>query len=210
MSFTTQMESYLEENPWEETLEEFRTLYYGMFTTPCDTVFGRPKDAKKYLIPARNLIHGFSTYVSDAELFPEISNNITSRLRIIRHRIKYTSFDLAPFEPLASLILSNATDIEVWKSLLQLVDTLESIFASQDEKVKNPAAKSIFRRAGTTQDCTEQKMEKLKLLLRRELHGSVYLNVQGFWKKYFTNKSWVKNCIDLAKEFVKRSAEDDL
>ncbi|CCU75944.1 serine/threonine protein kinase Sgk2 [Blumeria hordei DH14] len=53
-------------------------------------------------------------------------------------------------------------------------------------------------------------MESLKLLLRRELHGLVYINVQGFWKKYFTNKLWVKNCIDLAKEFVKRSAEDDL
>nr|ABW72073.1 serine/threonine protein kinase domain protein [Blumeria hordei] len=53
-------------------------------------------------------------------------------------------------------------------------------------------------------------MESLKLLLRRELHGSVYLNVQGFWKKYFTNKLWVDNCIDLAKEYVKRSTEDDL
>ncbi|CAD6505694.1 BgTH12-01184 [Blumeria graminis f. sp. triticale] len=130
------------------------------------------------------MIDGFSTYISDGQLVPQCNDNLESRLKIIRHRIKSTSFDLAPFEPLASLILTNATDIEIWKSLVQLVDTLESIFAFQEKKVENLAAKSIFRRAGTTQ--------------------------AWFWKKYFTNKLWEDKCIGLAKEFVKRSAEDDL
>ncbi|CAD6501133.1 BgTH12-01387 [Blumeria graminis f. sp. triticale] len=35
------------------------------------------------------------------------------------------------------------------------------------------------------------------------------MNVQGFWKKYFTNKIWEKNCIDLAKDFLKRSGEEN-
>ncbi|VDB83604.1 Bgt-51701 [Blumeria graminis f. sp. tritici] len=52
-------------------------------------------------------------------------------------------------------------------------------------------------------------MERLKILLCRELHGLVYINGQGFWKKYFANKLWEDNCIGLAKEFMKRSAEDD-
>ncbi|SZF00606.1 unnamed protein product [Blumeria hordei] len=204
------MESYLAQRPLIRILDFFRAIYYSFFTTPCDMVFDKPKTSTNYLDPVGNLILDFSIYISDAELFPNTSDNINSRLRIIRHRIRYTSFDLAPFEPLASLILSNSTDIDVWKSLLQLVVTLESIFATQDEKFENPAAKSIFRRAGTNQAYTEQKMECLKSLLRRELQGSVYLNVQGFWKKYFTNKLWVEDCIDLAKEFMKRSAEDDL
>ncbi|VDB83518.1 Bgt-20298 [Blumeria graminis f. sp. tritici] len=103
--------------------------------------------------------------------------------------------------------------MEVWKSLLQLLDTLESILAFQEEKEekeKNIAAESVFRRAATTQASKDLKLEELKELLRRELHGSVFMNVQGFWKKYFTNKTWEKNCIDLAKEFVKRSGEEDL
>ncbi|SZF00711.1 unnamed protein product [Blumeria hordei] len=104
-------------------------------------------------------------------------------------------------------------NIEVWKSLLQLLDTLEAILASQEEKEEkgeNVAAESVFRRAASTQACKDLKLEELKELLRRELHGSVYMNVQGFWKKYFTNKTWQENCIDLAKNFVRRSGEDDL
>ncbi|VCU41259.1 Bgt-50439 [Blumeria graminis f. sp. tritici] len=122
--------------------------------------------------------------------------------------MKSATFDLVLFEPLASLILTNATDIEVWKSLLQFADTLELIFKSQEKKEESLDAKSVFRRAGTTQACTEQKMEKLKILLRKELHSSVYLNVQGFWRIHFTKKLWEDNCIGLAKEYVKRSAED--
>ncbi|VDB83495.1 Bgt-50829, partial [Blumeria graminis f. sp. tritici] len=29
----------------------------------CETVFAKPKNARKYLNPVRNLIDGFSTYV---------------------------------------------------------------------------------------------------------------------------------------------------
>ncbi|VCU40096.1 Bgt-50050, partial [Blumeria graminis f. sp. tritici] len=35
-------------------------------------------------------------------------------------------------------------------------------------------------------------------------------NIYGFCSKYFTQKSWTNNCIELAKEYVKRSREDDL
>ncbi|SZE99255.1 unnamed protein product [Blumeria hordei] len=210
MSLTSEMETYLAEHPLERILDNFRAIYYVFFITPCDTVFAKPKNSRKYLDPVRTLIDGFLIYVNHSPLIPGVTNNIQSRLTVISSRIASTPFELAPFEPLASLILTDATDVEVWKSLLLVVDTLESIFASQDSKVKNLSAKSIFRRAGTTQACTEQKMESLKLLLRREMHGSVYINVQGFWKKYFTNKLWVDNCIDLAKEYVKRSTEDDL
>ncbi|CAD6501117.1 BgTH12-01371 [Blumeria graminis f. sp. triticale] len=210
MSLSTQMERYLAKHPLEQILDNFHDGYYANFYATCETVFAKPKNARKYLNPVRNLIDGFSTYVSDGQLVPQCNDNLKSRLIIIRHRIKSTPFDLAPFEPLASLILTDATDTEIWKSLVQLVGTLESIFASQEKKVENVAAKSIFRRAGTTQACTEQTMERLKILLRRELHGSVYINVQGFWKNYFTNKLWEDKCIGLAKEFMKRSAEDDL
>ncbi|CCU74485.1 serine/threonine protein kinase domain protein [Blumeria hordei DH14] len=210
MSLTSEMETYLAKHPLEQILDTFHDVYHANFYKPCDTVFAKPKNSNKYLNPVRCLMDGFLNYVNRSPLIPEVTNNIQSRLTVIAFRIASTSFDLAPFEPLASLILTDATDIEVWKSLLQLADTLESIFASQEIKEENLAAKSIFRRARTTQACTEQKMESLKQLLHRELHGSVYINVQGFWKKYFTNKLWVDNCIDLAKEFVKRSTENDL
>ncbi|EPQ66878.1 hypothetical protein BGT96224_4056, partial [Blumeria graminis f. sp. tritici 96224] len=74
----------------------------------------------------------------------------------------------------------------------------------------NPGAISMFRRTGITREWTEQTMLHLKMMLRRELYGSVFINVYGFCIKYFTQKSWTNNCIELAKEYVKRSGEDDL
>ncbi|CAD6501124.1 BgTH12-01378 [Blumeria graminis f. sp. triticale] len=181
------MEKYLAQHPLEQILDFFRDGYDANFYSNCETVFAKPKQSKKFLNHVRNLIKLFFDYIHRAQFLPDDTSNIESRLIKLSYRIESTPFDLAPFEPLASLILSNATDIEVWKSLLQLLDTLESILASQEEKEekeKNIAAESVFRRAATTQ--------------------------ARFWKKYFTNKTWEDHCIDLAKEFVKRSGEEDL
>ncbi|SZF01258.1 unnamed protein product [Blumeria hordei] len=68
----------------------------------------------------------------------------------------------------------------------------------------------MFRRTGITREWTEQTMLHLKPMLRRELYGSVFINVYGFCSKYFTQKSGTNNYIELAKEYVKRSEEDDL
>ncbi|VDB83504.1 Bgt-20301 [Blumeria graminis f. sp. tritici] len=207
------MEKYLAEHPIKHILNNFRYGYQACYFTTGNEVFGNQKNSEEQFEPVINLIKLFSDYIRYAPLLPNVTNNVNSRLIKLRYRIESTPFDLAPFEPLASLILSNATDIEVWKSLLQLLDTLESILASQEEKEekeKNIAAESVFRRAATTQASKDLKLEELKELLRRELHGSVFMNVQGFWKKYFTNKTWEDHCIDLAKEFVKRSGEEDL
>ncbi|VCU40398.1 Bgt-50976 [Blumeria graminis f. sp. tritici] len=121
------MEKYLAQHPWERILKIFRTLYYSYFTTPCDTVFALPNDSETHLDPVRYLIENFTIYIRRAPLLPNVTDNIISRLIKLSYRIESTPFDLAPFELLASLILSNVTDIKVWKSLLQLLDTVESI-----------------------------------------------------------------------------------
>ena len=109
-----------------------------------------------------------------------------------------TPFELAPFVPLATLILNFASDVEVWQSLLELVDMLEKVIEGQEEKIENPVAKSMFRRAGITREWTKQTMLHLKMLLRQELMGSVFINVYGFCSKYFTEKSWTNDCTQLA------------
>ncbi|CCU78151.1 serine/threonine-protein kinase Sgk2 [Blumeria hordei DH14] len=124
--------------------------------------------------------------------------------------MKTTPFELATFAPLATLILYCASDTEVWISLLELVDTLEKIIEAQEVKLDDPGAKSMFGRTGITRDWTKQTMLHIKMMLRRELYGSVFFNVYSFCSKYFTQKSWTKNCIELAKKYVKRSEEDDL
>ncbi|CCU82070.1 serine/threonine-protein kinase Sgk2, partial [Blumeria hordei DH14] len=190
MSLTITMKEHLAMNPLEPILLPFRVLYHGFFNTPCDAIFEKCKDF-------RHLI--------DSHI-----NNIKSRLTRISKWMKTTPFELAPFAPLATLILNCASDTEIWISLLELVDTLEKIIEAQEAKLDDRGAKSMFRRTGITRDWTKQTMLHIKMMLRRELYGSVFFNVYGFCSKYFTQKSWTKDCIELAKEYVKRSEEDDL
>ncbi|CAD6499908.1 BgTH12-04013 [Blumeria graminis f. sp. triticale] len=134
--------------------------------------------------PVKNLVVSLKNYIDKGHLLTEDINHIGSRFTKIINWMESTQFDLDPFVPLATLILNHASDTEVWISLLELVDTLEKIIEAQEEKLDNPAAKSMFRRTGITREC--------------------------FCSKYFTQKSWTNDCIELAKEYVKRSGEDDL
>ncbi|VCU40427.1 Bgt-51727 [Blumeria graminis f. sp. tritici] len=53
-------------------------------------------------------------------------------------------------------------------------------------------------------------MECSKELLRRELYGLELVNVQEFWKKYFSNRSGKTKYLGLIKGFEKRTAEEDM
>ncbi|SZF06422.1 unnamed protein product [Blumeria hordei] len=129
-------------------------------------------------------------------------------------RIKYwldsTVLDLAPFEPLARLILKNGSDLEVWQCLMHLVDTLEAIIKGPTDQPKKLAADSIDRRAGAPLDRAGKTMEELKESMRLELSGSVFTNVKGFRKKYFEKPKWSKQCRALSKEYKAHSGEEKL
>ncbi|CAD6504013.1 BgTH12-05751 [Blumeria graminis f. sp. triticale] len=118
----------------DDILKTFRSLYNSYFTTPCDRVFEKPKDLSKCRIPIQNLIDRFIHYINNASLREERNNKIGSRLKSIGSWMKSTSFDLAPFEPLATLILNHATDREVWCSLNHLIETLEIIIVTASFK----------------------------------------------------------------------------
>ncbi|CCU76519.1 serine/threonine protein kinase domain protein [Blumeria hordei DH14] len=116
---------------------------------------------------------------------------------------------MAPFEPIARLILDHAPDLEVWQSLMQLVDTLESSIKKCDNQSNKLVANSIFRRVGANHRA-EKTMEELKESMRHELSGSVFMNDKGFWKKYFVTPKWSKHCVLLSKEYEARSGEAKL
>ncbi|SZF00970.1 unnamed protein product [Blumeria hordei] len=210
MSLTITMKEYLAMNPLESLLQNFRALHAAFFEIPCEIIFGKLRNSSTCRNPVTNLVNSLNFYLIQGHLIDSHINNIKSRLTRISEWMKTTPFELAPFAPLATLILNCASDNEVWISLLELVDTLEKIIEAQEAKLDDPGAKSMFRRTGITRDWAKQTMLHIKMMLRRELYGSVFFNVYGFCSKYFTQKSWTKNCIKLAKEYVKISEEDDL
>ncbi|CCU82701.1 serine/threonine-protein kinase Sgk2 [Blumeria hordei DH14] len=114
---------------------------------------------------------------------------------------------MTPFEPVANLILNHATDLEIWNSLMQLVDELVIIMSATDEQLDKLASESIYRRVVESHDGLQMKMEDLKQAMSGELEGSVFVNVIGFWDKYFESKRMKKQRDGLIEKFVELSAE---
>ncbi|CCU75490.1 serine/threonine-protein kinase Sgk2 [Blumeria hordei DH14] len=114
---------------------------------------------------------------------------------------------MTPFEPVTNLILNYATDLEIWNSLMQLVDELVIIMSTTDEQLDELATESIYRRVVESHDGVQMNMEDLKQAMSGELEGSVFVNVIGYWDKYFESKRMKKQRDGLIEKFLELSEE---
>ncbi|SZF02529.1 unnamed protein product [Blumeria hordei] len=210
MSLTEEVVDYLQETPLSGILTHFCDAFKVNFNDTGDTVFENPAGEVASRRSLLNLFSRFTLYVSEGNLVLSDSKNLLPRMTRIKYWLTSTMFDLAPFEPLARLILNNGSDIEVWQCLMHLVDTLEVMIKGLTDQPQKLAAASIYRRAAGPLDRAGKTMEELKELMRHELSGSVFMNVKGFWKKYFEKPKWSRQCRALSKEYKARSGEEKL
>ncbi|VDB90789.1 Bgt-50891 [Blumeria graminis f. sp. tritici] len=121
--------------------------------------------------------------------------------------MKIVSYDLAPFEMLVTLILKQATELEILNSLNDLIDKLEAKMVATDTELKNIAAKPMFRRVLESREVIPRTMECLKNAMRRELNGSIFFNTIGFRKNYSQNLRLDKKRDSITKTFLECSLE---
>ncbi|CCU82687.1 serine/threonine protein kinase domain protein, partial [Blumeria hordei DH14] len=209
MTLTVDILHYLKKNPLTTIFEDFRDMYSVHFTVADNNVFGNPRGQVVSGRPLITLICLLTQHVHRGNFEYSEYANLYTRMSSICSWMETTPFDMAPFEPIARLILDHAPDLEVWQSLVQLVDTLESSIKESDNQSNKLVANSIFRRVGANHRA-EKTMEELKDSMRHELSGSVFMNVKGFWKKYFVTPKWSKHCVLLSKEYEARSGEAKL
>ncbi|SZF01000.1 unnamed protein product [Blumeria hordei] len=166
---TAKMEKYLAKHPLEQILDEFRTVYFSYFTIRCDTVSAKPNNS--------------------CQLLPDVTNNIESRIIKLSYRIEASPFDLAPYEPLATLILTNATGI-------QALDTriLRGKLSDEVNFQACPYYTNSYRAENETfERIVPQACERARIL-----------------EKNFLNKSRENKYISLAKGFMKRTTEGEM
>ncbi|SZF03906.1 unnamed protein product [Blumeria hordei] len=209
MPLNNDIVEYLEEKPLTSIFEDFRIIYNASFHDLGDKVFGNPRGQVVSGRPLITLICQLSHHVHRGNFEYSECANLYTRMSSICSWMETTPFDMAPFEPIARLILDHAPDLEVWQSLMQLIDTLQSSIKESDNQSNKLVANSIFRRVGANHRA-EKTMEELKKSMRHELSGSVFMNVKGFWKKYFVTPKWSKHCVLLSKEYEARSGEANL
>ncbi|CAD6506426.1 BgTH12-07352 [Blumeria graminis f. sp. triticale] len=207
MSLNMDIAAHLAKKPLDKVLRSFRGLYSVCFNNSCDGVFDNPKSLKECRDPLENLIVMYIAYIQWSFDTPTQVKKLLSRLRTIESWMYSTTFDLVPFEPVATLILNHATDLEIWNSLILLVDELEKIMSATEDQLEELATESIYRRVVESSDGAQMNMEDLKQALSGELEGSVFVNVIGFWDKYFESKRIKVERDGLTKKFMELSAE---
>ncbi|SZF00305.1 unnamed protein product [Blumeria hordei] len=201
--------AHLAKKPLDKVLRSFRGSYSLNYNTPCDRVFDKPKNSIGFRDPHEDLIVKLIDYVQYSFVRPSKVKKLLSRLNTIDSWMTSIEFDMTPFEPVANLILNHATDLEIWNSLMQLVDELVIIMSATDEQLDELASESIYRRVVESHDGLQMKMEDLKQAMSGELEGSVFVNVIGFWNKYFESERIKKQRDGLIEKFSELSEEPE-
>ncbi|CAD6506424.1 BgTH12-07350, partial [Blumeria graminis f. sp. triticale] len=172
ISLNRDIAAHLAKKPLDKVLRSFRGLYSLCFNNSCDGVFDNPKSLKECRDPLEDLILKFIAYIQRSFDTPTQVKKLLSRLRTIESWMYSSTFDLVPFEPVATLILNQATDLEIWNSLILLVDELEKIMSATEDQLEELATESIYRRVLESSDGAQMNMEDLKQALSGELEGS--------------------------------------
>ncbi|SZF00314.1 unnamed protein product [Blumeria hordei] len=207
MSLNIDIEAHLAKKPLDKILDSFRIQYQYHFPSQQAKIFDNPKNFDKCRAPHEDLILKLIDYVENSFIKPSKVKKLLSRLQTIKSWMTSIEFDMTPFEPVANLILNHATDLEIWNSLMQLVDELVRIMSATDEQLDELASESIYRRVVESHDGLQMNMEDLKQAMSGELEGSVFVNVIGFWEKYFESERKKKQRNGLIEKFVELSEE---
>ncbi|SZF05411.1 unnamed protein product [Blumeria hordei] len=144
-------------------------------------------------------------YYAQTRLPPSADNtNMPARIISLEKRLASENTSSRHFIPLVNSILDEETDIEIWKELTDLVNSLEPISLNVMDVRLAPYTNSQHLRCTAPFVGPDQFMEYLKDELRTELAGTNFENVDGFYKKYFEETTWANKCEDIAKRYVNR------
>ncbi|SZF05210.1 unnamed protein product [Blumeria hordei] len=157
-----------------------------------------------------NLMNSLSNYTQNNVVLSSEDAIMDIRLSSIQKRLALHSIQLTSFIPLINSISSNATDIDVWNEVTQLVDTHELIQSAETNMTTGQHVDAYHRRCSAPLEGPDQIMGTLKEALRTELAGSVFENVRGFYKSYFEGPKWANHCEEIAKHYKNRPDKETI
>ena len=129
---------------------------------------------------------------------------VDRELASIYVRIGVENFEPAPFLPLIHTVVKKASDIEIWKSILQLVVSTSRITPPPS---KPSYGGTPIKYGSASHQGSEQTKMLLEQALRDELWDCSYINVPGFFEKYFGGKSWTQQSKDMFDKIKQEHAD---
>ncbi|SZF05211.1 unnamed protein product [Blumeria hordei] len=154
--------------------------------------------------PLEHLFASLTFYAQHNAVPTSINAYIDSRFTTIAKRLALQTIQLNSFIPLINSIIYNATDNEIWNNVIYLVDLEEPIKPLETNIPFTNQGESRHRRCTAPYEGVDQIMQTLKEALRTELAGTIFKNVDGFYKKYFEGTTWAGQCEEIAKLYKNR------
>ncbi|KEF50785.1 uncharacterized protein A1O9_13163, partial [Exophiala aquamarina CBS 119918] len=121
--------------------------------------------------------------------------NVAAELATILGRLRQGQFDYAHCLPLVRLTVQRASDLEIWRAVLDLIATPSSV-------TPPPGVPAAFddtpvTHSSASQQGGEQTRELVKKKIFEEIRSCTYREVGGFFQKYFEGKDWTPRTLDI-------------
>ena len=137
----------------------------------------------------------------------ETRGTVAGELASAFKRLNSDEADLTPFLALARLVAQRASDVEAWKAVLQLIADLARRTPPSSILPSFGSTTRIFSSA--SQEGSEQTRRLVEPLLREELRDCSYVEVEGFFDKYFEKKKWTEKSKQIYETVKHRIAFPD-
>ncbi|VCU41191.1 Bgt-50761 [Blumeria graminis f. sp. tritici] len=155
-----------------------------------------------------NLLSTFHIYSQDCSVPSTIDKNMSGRIFSIYRQMNSKAIQISYFQPLVTSILFNCSDAEIWSHLTDLVNNLEPITHLQLDASSShhPDAQHIYTTAQLKG--ADETMDILKDALRKELTGTVFEDVTGFYEKFFEKPLWASKCKKISESYANRKDQE--
>ena len=127
---------------------------------------------------------------------------LDDELASLSGKVRLDNFDLSPFTPLTTAVANDDTDVEIWKAVLQIIDSISRITPLRS--IPNSYLGTPFTRSTAAHQDSTQIRSELEQPLLMELSGCTYDNTSDFEKKYFEEKEWSGQCSDIYKQLSEK------
>lgn len=204
-SISTQNEIFIKEKSLGASLDAIKSS----FKQRDEETFSASSDETTDVVSLRDAI---SNLIATLQLHP-VARKLRSassrrpldgELASLYAKARSDDFDLSPFTPLTKAVTNDATDLEIWNAVLQLIDSFS--------RVTPPPSfhgTPFTRSSAAFQDSTQTRSE-LEQPLLMELSGCTYDNTGDFDKKHFEEKDWSGSCSDIYRRLSEKHDGDAL
>ena len=123
---------------------------------------------------------------------------INRMLPSICTRLLVNDIDLSYFTPLTILVANEASDLDIWQAVLQLVDLSRTTPPS--ESIATTYTGTPRTRSTASFQDSSQTRKNLRQPMLMELSGQTYVDVPEFYAKYFERKTWSAQIGEIDKD----------